>query len=306
MPVFKDAKLPWNSSGCTSNPSQALSSKGQQREYLPDIMNRSVILRPRGTHAVTGIQGTSKTNLVIAGGARRSWARLRRCFNRTPEFVLVRSSSRFDEAVDQCQRLVPCVLLVDFESVAMLDRPDVLTRKLGFGRIIPVLVLGEQQTPEAVESLLRLGLMGFLRADSPPGLIRKAVNALARGEVWAPRRLLSRVFQDFLAASASDKLTARELEILAFVTQGYSNKETAQALTISRETVRWHMRTLYGKLGIHDRQSAVTYGLQQGLDKKKLSATLSETWSPVLAQDEAAENPSKISGEHPEKFAIVP
>jgi DNA-binding NarL/FixJ family response regulator len=157
-----------------------------------------------------------------------------------------------------------------------VDRPENLAQKLGFGRIIPVLVLIEDQSDDAIESLLRLGVMGFLHADSPPGLIRRAVSAVANGEVWAPRKVLSRVFQDFLTASNSEKLTSRELEILAFVTQGYSNKETAYALSISRETVRWHIRTLYGRLGIHDRQSAVMYGLQQGLDKRKLFATLSE------------------------------
>ncbi len=99
-----------------------------------------------------------------------------------------------------------------------------------------MLVLVDEQPDEAVESLLRLGVMGFLQLDSPPALIRRAVSAVANGEVWAPRKVLSRVFQDFLAASNSEKLTSRELEILAFVTQGYSNKETAYALSISRET----------------------------------------------------------------------
>jgi DNA-binding NarL/FixJ family response regulator len=224
-----------------------------------------------------GTQHTSSTTLVIAGEARRSWARLKRSFSKSPEFVLVRSSFRIDEAVDECQRLLPCVLLVDFASVSSVDRPDNLAQKLGFGRIIPVLALIDGQSDEAVESLLRLGVMGFIRADAPPGLVRRAVRAVAGGEVWAPRKLLSRVFRDFLTASNSEKLTSRELEILAFVTQGYSNKETAYALSISRETVRWHIRTLYGRLGIHDRQSAVMYGLQQGLDKRKLFGTLSET-----------------------------
>lgn len=224
---------------------------------------------------VGGIQGNSRTHLVVAGGARRSWARLKRSFGKRPEFLLVRSNAPLDEALDECQKLRPCVLLVDFESVASVDRPDDFAQKLGFGRIIPVLVLVEEQTQEAIESMLRMGLMGFLRTDSPPWQIRRAVQAIVNGEVWAPRKLLSRVFQESLAAGSRDKLTARELEILAFVTQGYSNKETASSLCISRETVRWHIRTLYGKLGIHDRQSAVLQGVRQGLDKRKLSSTLS-------------------------------
>jgi DNA-binding NarL/FixJ family response regulator len=251
------------------------SSKDSYGQNLRDIMMMSVLFRRRGNH-VGGVQGSSSTNLVIAGGARRSWARLKRSFNKRPEFVLVRSNAQIDDAVDECQTLRPCVLLVDFESVASVDRPDDFAQKLGFGRTIPVLVLIEEQTSEAIESMLRMGLMGFLRTDSPPWQIRRAVQAIVNGEVWAPRKLLSRVFQDSLAAGSRDKLTARELEILTFVTQGYSNKETANALCISRETVRWHIRTLYGKLGIHDRKSAVLHGLRQGLDKRNLSSALSE------------------------------
>jgi DNA-binding NarL/FixJ family response regulator len=208
---------------------------------------------------------------VVAEGARRSWARLKRSFNKRPEFRLIRSNSPLATAVDECQRLRPCVLLVDFESVAGLDRAGGFAQKLGFGRIIPVLVLIDGQPPEALEPLLRLGLMGFLPENAPQWQIRRAVQSVADGEVWASRKLLTRVFQDFLAEHDQDVLTARELEILAFVTQGFSNKDTAQALHLSRETIRWHMRSVYSKLGIHDRQSAALYGLRHGLDKRTLT-----------------------------------
>lgn len=224
-----------------------------------------------------GSQVTPGTNLVVAEGARRSWARLKRSFNKRPEFRLIRSNSRLADAVEECQALRPCVLLIDFEAVAGLDRSGKFAQKLGFGRIIPVLVLFEGQPQEAIEPLLRLGLMGFLQADAPPWQIRRAVEAVANGEVWAPRKLLARVFQDFLAERDQGGLTVRELEILAFVTQGYSNKDTAQALHLSRETVRWHLRSIYTKLGVHDRESAALYGLRHGLDKRTLLSQVSVT-----------------------------
>jgi DNA-binding NarL/FixJ family response regulator len=236
-----------------------------------------------GDRTVSGSQVTPGTNLVVAEGARRSWARLKRSFNKRPEFRLVRSNSPLAEAVGECQQLRPCVLLTDFASLAQLDRPGDFAQKLGFGRIIPVLVLIDGQTQEALEPLLRLGLMGFLPADAQPGQIRRAVQAIAGGEVWAPRRLVTRVFQDFLAEQDRDGLTTRELEILAFVTQGYSNKDAAQALHLSRETVRWHMRSIYSKLGLHDRQSAALYGLRHGLDKRTLSSSVTGSSVPGSA-----------------------
>jgi len=208
---------------------------------------------------------------VVAGGAKRNWTRLKRSFNKRPEFKIYRSNLPLAEAVDEAHALRPCVLLTDFASVAELKRPNDFSQKLGFGRIIPVLVLIDGQPPEAIEPLLRLGLMGFLPETAPQWQIRRAVEALAAGEVWAPRKLLARVFQDFLAEHSRDELTARELEILAFVTQGYSNKDAARTLQLSRETVRWHMRSIYGKLGVHDRASAALYGVRHGLDKRTIT-----------------------------------
>jgi DNA-binding NarL/FixJ family response regulator len=236
-----------------------------------------------GDRTVSGSQVTPGTNLVVAEGARRSWARLKRSFNKRPEFRLVRSNAPLADAVGECQALRPCVLLTDFASLARLDRPGDFAQKLGFGRIIPVLVLIDGQPQEALEPLLRLGLMGFLPADAQPGQIRRAVQAIAGGEVWAPRRLLTRVFQDFLAEQDRDGLTTRETEILAFVTQGYSNKDAAQALHLSRETVRWHMRSIYSKIGLHDRQSAALYGLRHGLDKRTLSPSVTGSSVPGSA-----------------------
>jgi DNA-binding NarL/FixJ family response regulator len=226
------------------------------------------------------MQVTPITNLVVAEGARRNWARLKRCFNKRPEFKLLRLSSRLADAIDECQKLLPCVLLVDFESLSGLNRPADFAQKLGFGRIIPVLVLIDGQPQEAVEPLLRLGLMGFLPGDAPQWQIRRAVAAVAAGEVWAPRKLLTRVFQDFLAEQSREDLTARELEILTYVTQGHSNKDTARALALSPETVRWHMRSIYGKLGIHDRESAALYGIRHGLDKLALLGSASSAAAP--------------------------
>jgi DNA-binding NarL/FixJ family response regulator len=228
-----------------------------------------------GDRSVGGNQVTSGTNLVVAAGAKRNWTRLKRSFNKRPEFKLVRSNSPLAQAVDECQTLQPCVLLTDYAYVAGLDHPGDFSLKLGFGRIIPVLVLVDAKHQESLEPMLRLGLMGFLPEDAPQWQIRRAVQAVASGEVWAPRKVLARVFQEFLAEHSREDLTARELEILAFVTQGYSNKETARTLRLSRETVRWHMRSIYGKLGVHDRVSATLYGQRHGLDKRTLAAPVS-------------------------------
>jgi DNA-binding NarL/FixJ family response regulator len=221
---------------------------------------------------VSPIRSDERRFLVIAGAAQRDWARLKRSFSKFPEVVLVRSSSKLADVLEECQKLVPCVLLVDYDFVAK-DRPAEFAQKVQYGRSISILVTIQHEPTEALELLLRMGCMGFLRTGSPPRELRHAVEAVASGEVWAPRKLLARVFQDLLSANNPRKLTAREGEILTLVAQGYTNQQIAHGLCISRETVRWHMRMLYGKLGVHDRQSAISQTLRPGLGLRKPSVS---------------------------------
>jgi DNA-binding NarL/FixJ family response regulator len=230
---------------------------------------RSVEIYRDGMQNVSPIQREHKRCVVIAGEAQRNWARLKKLFNKSPDMVLLRTSSLIEDVLEECRKLVPCLLLADYEFIKKLDRPAEFAQKVEFGRLIPVLVLVEHESTETLELLLRMGCMGFLRNTAPSSHFRRAIEAVAAGEVWAPRKLLSRMFQDFLSTRdlrrIASRLTSRESEILALVAKGYTNKETAEALCISRETVRWHMRMVYGKLGVHDRQSAAaSQGLEWG------------------------------------------
>ena len=85
--------------------------------------------------------------MVVAGGVQRDWVRLKRSFSKSPEIVLVRSTSKLADVLEECQKLVPCVLLIDYESVAKLDRPAEFAHKVQFGRSIAILVtIGQEST----------------------------------------------------------------------------------------------------------------------------------------------------------------
>jgi DNA-binding NarL/FixJ family response regulator len=106
-----------------------------------------------------------------------------------------------------------------------------------------------------------------LAGDATPGQIRAAVLALAAGlqlEPWAkpvdPRQSDSEV--DFLFA---EPLTDRELEVLNLVAEGLSNPQIAKRLKVSRNTVKFHLSSIMGKLEANSRTEAVTLGLRRGL-----------------------------------------
>jgi DNA-binding NarL/FixJ family response regulator len=203
--------------------------------------------------------------LVIGGGAALHWKRIRRCFAGSPDRVVVRAnSSQADLILEECRSFLPCVLIVDDDCLSKID-PNLFARKVEYGRLVPVLVLAKDESSTRCVSYLQMGCMGFLRPESPPWQIRRAVEAVASGELWAPRLLLSQMCREYLSSHDPCKLTGREEEILALLAQGHKNREIAASLFISRDTVRWHMRAIYAKLGIHDRRSAASYATGRSL-----------------------------------------
>lgn len=217
--------------------------------------------------------------VIIAGGAGLYWKRIRRCFAGSPHRVVVRaSSSQAESILDECRDFIPCVLIVDDESLSKID-PLLFARKAEYGRLVPVLVLVKDESSTQCVSYLRMGCMGFLRPESPPWQFRRAVEAVASGELWAPRLVLSQMCREYLSSQDPCKLTQREEEILALLAEGYKNREIAASLFISRDTVRWHMRAIYAKLGVHDRRSAASHSTGRSL--KSITSVMSNTHQSV-------------------------
>jgi DNA-binding NarL/FixJ family response regulator len=209
------------------------------------------------------VRSEGRIDLIIGGKARLNWGELAVCFATSTRHVLVKATSEDAEGLlEECRKLDNCVLIIDFDSVAKID-PRVFGRKVEYGRLIPVLVLVEEETAAACESLLRIGCMGFVRPDAPAWQFRRAVDAVASGEIWAPRKLISQLCRELLSADDPLKLTAREEEVLTLLAAGHSNRKIADSLFISRDTVRWHMRAIYRKLGVHDRSSVLSFALDQ-------------------------------------------
>jgi LuxR family transcriptional regulator of csgAB operon len=157
-----------------------------------------------------------------------------------------------------CRKLTPSILLAD---QAVLDQmePAELSRQIDYGRTVKVVVrLCGPESVEVIERLLMVGCVGFLSDHSSTATVRKAILAVAAGELWVSRRILSGLLQSLLHASRSN-LTPREEEILHLIGLGCRNQEIATRLFISPETVRWHIRSLYSKIGVHDRLSALMY-----------------------------------------------
>jgi DNA-binding NarL/FixJ family response regulator len=87
----------------------------------------------------------------------------------------------------------------------------------------------------------------------------RAIRAINNDEIWAERDILTKMLRRFMGsrnnslAFLMSKLTGREKEIFRLLTQGCSNKQIAQELSISRNTVRNHISNIFDKVGINNR-----------------------------------------------------
>ena len=208
----------------------------------------------------------STISVVVGGGSLSQWQGLTRCFSKDHGFVLIRCSDDVSEVFSYCQRLIPCVLIVD-QSFLQKVAPAEFGNLVDVGRAIQVLVRSEREDPRSLESLLRLGCMGFLAEGNSAATLRRAVCKVATGELWASRKLISQTLRRLLLAKSQRTLTAREIQILKLIASGCKNKEIAEQLTISHDTVRWHVRTLYAKIGVRDRLSASIFGTQYAVEE---------------------------------------
>jgi len=199
--------------------------------------------------------------VVLMDGNTWSSKRLRRYFTQKDGFILVEGHPPAEQLLAQCQRLAPCILIADEEVLCGVNPPE-FASLVDFGRSVKVLAYGSAQDDRAVQSLLRMGCMGFIEESAPAPLLKRAVRAVANGEIWVGRKLLTRVLQQLLFATRSPRLTRREKEILQLIARGYKNRAIAEKLCISHETVRWHIRGLHAKLGLQDRPGTALFARQ--------------------------------------------
>lgn len=121
---------------------------------------------------------------------------------------------------------------------------------------VKVIALCEECTDAIYDAALLLEFAGAIPVVSEVETYRRAAASVQRGELWISRDYLSKLARKLLNSPAQHNLSEREKSILKLMLDDISNQEIANQLYISRETVRWHLKSLYAKLGVSDRESA--------------------------------------------------
>lgn len=133
---------------------------------------------------------------------------------------------------------------------------------------VKVLILMDDLHRDACARALRLGAWGCLSTKESPSAFQNTLKAVARGERWIPQRATHQITRGLLEKKApirkaAEGLTPREWEVLGHLANGFRNKEISDQLSISEETVKSHIKSIYRKLKIKGRRSAILRYFEQ-------------------------------------------
>lgn len=203
---------------------------------------------------------------------------LRDVFDTDPNIRVVGEAMDGDDAMIKALELHPDVVLMDINLPSTSGLQVTRRLKANSPNIKIVMITGYDE-PEHIFHSLRAGASAFCSKDMPPEGLISTVHAVFSGDNMINGKLLTeeeltewiRRRMDRYGQRTADKdtdshisLSPREMEILELICQGASNKEIAQRLGISYQTVKNHVTALLHKLGVKDRTQAVLYALKHG------------------------------------------
>jgi DNA-binding NarL/FixJ family response regulator len=169
--------------------------------------------------------------------------------------------------VELALELTPDVVLMDL-VMPQLDGIAAIGRIKAANPAIQVVALTSFIEEEKVTAALEAGASGFILKDAEADDVAAAIRAAHNDEVHldpAAARILAKGLRTRSTAPAVDPLTDRELEVLALVGRGRSNKEIATDLGITERTARTHVSNILGKLGLASRTQAALYAVERKL-----------------------------------------
>src|SRR5436190_4937714 len=179
------------------------------------------------------------------------------------------------EVLDKVQELDPDVLLLDLR-MPNLDGLSALQALQQTNKRTRVIILTASEDKNEFVQAMKLGCSGIVLKQTAPDLIVKSIRKVNSGEIWLDSLTTAAVMRQFSTGLESagggggkgrerSPLSAREREIVALVAQGYKNKEMAEKMFISEQTVKNHLHNIFDKLGVSDRLELALYAIHKGL-----------------------------------------
>jgi DNA-binding NarL/FixJ family response regulator len=186
----------------------------------------------------------------------------------TPGFRVAGAFASMEAALRTLHLDPPDVVLLDIGLPGMSGVEGVLRLRDRFPTL-QILMLTVYEDNEHVFQAVCNGACGYLLKDTPPGRLVDAIRELAEGGApMSPeiaRKVVTLFQQTARRGDVTHNLSPRELEVLTLLVDGHSYKTAAAALSLSEDTVRFHIRNIYEKLHVHSKSEAVVKAFRSGL-----------------------------------------
>ncbi|MBI4200287.1 MAG: response regulator transcription factor [Chloroflexi bacterium] len=176
------------------------------------------------------------------------------------------------EALEQARQLLPDLILMDIRMprASGLEATRLIKAEMPETKVV-ILTVSEDEADlfEAIKS----GAEGYILKNIKGEEFGDLIAGIARGEAPIQRHLAAKILEEFARQArrqeavnpTEEALTQREQEVLRMVAAGATNKDVAQALNISPETVKFHLRNIMQKLHLQNRAQVISYAVRRGM-----------------------------------------
>jgi len=211
----------------------------------------------------------SPVRVAVVAASPQARASLQALVESMPALEFAGSAADACAFADRFAGALPDVIVIELELQAA-DSPVSLPGTDGAPATPALVLLTDDMDSDWIAETLAGSATALLPRAATPGEIIGAIEAVATGlcaltPETAARLLLARKALRQAPATLVEALTAREIEVLAMLAEGLGNKEIARQLDISDNTVKFHLSSIFGKLGANSRTEAVMQGMRHGL-----------------------------------------
>lgn len=199
---------------------------------------------------------------------------LRKLLSLEDDIDVVGEASDGREVLQVVQDTDPDIVILDLR-MPNLDGLSALQALQQTHKKTKVIVLTASDDKGEFVQAMKLGCSGIVLKQTAPELIVKSIRKVNAGEIWLDSHTTAAVMRQFAAPGdllggatkgrERSPLSQREREIVGLVAQGYKNKEMAEKMFISEQTVKNHLHNIFDKLGVSDRLELALYAIHKGL-----------------------------------------
>jgi DNA-binding NarL/FixJ family response regulator len=177
-----------------------------------------------------------------------------------PDMLLVAQAANAVEAIAEFRRLLPDITLMDLRLPGTNGTEALITIRGEFPQARIIMLTTSERDGE-IQRAMRAGASAYILKSMPKTELLEVIRSVNAGRRHLPLEVAARVAEHM----GEEDLTARELEVLRLIRDGFRNKQIADQLAIAETTVNFHIKNLVDKLQANDRTHAVTIAVRRGL-----------------------------------------